>query len=295
MSPDERRDALNRAAADLLWLHLPTKPNASRTNLDQARQLLLDTELQAGIVRAQNPEGASKPTEGSTAWSDPTGSAALREAHTAIRAGEILSVWLGELREVDANARWLRVEVERLLGGEPKDQRVNLASSLRSIRWLTIHPHDRIKQVHHHASPEELNELDHCIEWIAQHAQTVRSGSMHSDRTLVGTDGNSYHPRVPSVTAVLEGARKVMEAQPERPEQRERLCCRNCKRFGLEQDVASGSASLCSKCIEFRKANGVMPTEDICRRWHNGHRGWTPAQLIEAKAQGKAKRKVKAS
>lgn len=260
MSPDERRDALNRAAADLLWLHLPTKPNASRTNLDQARQLLLDTELQAGIVRAQNPEGASKPTEGSTAWSDPTGSAALREAHTAIRAGEILSVWLGELREVDANVRWLRVEVERLLGGEPKDQRVNLASSLRSIRWLTIHPHDRIKQVHHHASPEELNELDHCIEWIAQHAQTVRSGSMHSDRTLVGTDGNSYHPRVPSVTAVLEGARKVMEAEPPKPKQKPLQGCVSCARDGghFEPiDLKNHSArNMCRVCGDYASGEG---------------------------------------
>jgi hypothetical protein len=34
-----------------------------------------------------------------------------------------------------------------------------------------------------------------------------------------------------------------------------------------------------------------MPTEAICRHWHNGRRGVPPAMLIEAKAQGRAKRK----
>lgn len=281
----DRSCALRALDSDLNWLLVDDHWN-------QARKILADSTMQAAVVAAARFD---RPIVTGTGIEhpDPTGREAINGTAAEIRSGQVVKAWQHQLNLV-AEHLWFVCDATSALIGEPyppAPARPTVTTLVQSasarVSWLLLRPQCRLERaVAVCESTEWLNELDHAIEAGAAHAQDLRSGRMDDEGK-----------RIPSVHFVIHEARRAVEAKPkEQPAiQRDRLCCRNCSRFGFTADVASGSSSLCSKCIEFRKANGVMPTEAICRRWDDGHRGWTPAQLIEAKAQGKAKRKVKAS
>ena len=307
LTPSGRIAALQCIDADLAWLVTPHRPPCpvcdgacrvadrpcgrcdgigsldppERTSpLGKARQVLLDAELQSAIIRAQRPEGASKPTEGSTAWSDPTGDLAVSEAAVELRAGEILRNWFAGVEIVHECIRDLTDIVRDQLGEAPGRRELTAAQTFASLHWLLVIPHNRLTVALKGAPESVVAEVDHAICTAAEAAAAVVRGRP------------AYRGKLsPSVNGVLEAARKVTTTAPPKPKQAERVRCRNCWRWEIDQDCAAGSTSLCSRCIEFRKALTVMPTEAICRHWHNGRRGVPPAMLLEAKAQGTAKRK----
>ena len=276
LTPTQRSQALRATETDLLWIAM---------HWSKACAVLVDGEMQAAIIAAQDYAGVGTPTDGTIAYSDPTGQQAISAGSTALRAIEVRRTWLAELAEVHEAVAHLTAVTGKagdLVPGGPMP-RANMATTLRRLGWLTMVPANRAAQIHHTATAEQLGEYDHAISHAEAAAMRLRSGSLTT----------SSGKRCPSVHGVILAAHKVTEAAPPAPVQKALLTCHDCASYGINRNVAAGvSRTRCEDCHRFRKSQGVKPTEAICRRW-DYDRSVPPGMILEAKAA--SKRKAKAS
>lgn len=271
MKPDDRRNALTVCEANLLWLE-------ELGNRAKATQILANDELQAAIIAAQNYAGTT-PTDGTIAYSDPTGQTAIRAGATALRATEVRRCWLGELAEVYDAVTELRTMTAQAHELTVPHQPANLATTIRTLRWLTMIPANRAMTIHHHIGGEALEEYDHAITWAHDRSTALRSGSLTT----------SSGKRCPSVHGVIEAARKVTENAPPVPVQKPVGACTNCIRYSINADAPAGG--LCAPCARFRSENKCLPRALACREQdRKGLKArYTAAMIEEAKAAAKVK------
>ena len=272
MKPDDRRNALTLVETNLIWLTLG--------NWTKATQILANDELQAAIIAAQNYAGTT-PTDGTIAYSDPTGQTAIRAGATALRATEVRRCWLAELDSIHETIARLRditgrAHHDAVLLNQPR----NMATTIRSLRWMTVIPNNRAMTIHTTTiSPEDLAEYDHAIGWAHDRSTALRSGSLTT----------SSGKRCPSVHGVIEAARKVTENAPPVPVQKPVGACTNCIRYSINADAPAGG--LCAPCARFRSENKCLPRALACREQdRKGLKArYTAAMIEEAKAAAKVK------
>jgi hypothetical protein len=279
LNSNERRKLLHHAEADLTWLL--TGGNRYR----RAVAILMDSELQAAIIRSQNPGGGRK-TEGSTAWSDPTGQTALSAAACEVRAGAVRKVWIRQAEEVAGAV----AVAERFVLTVPGEQRLPMPTGPRStitmIQWLTIAPQNRVFRLADRAdlSASDLDEVDHAIRWAAKSAGDLRQG-----RNLTTSGGQ----RVPSVFAVLEAARLVMKVPVEpAPVQKPMEGCVSCKRNNGHHtpiDLKNHSArSMCRVCGDYYSGEHAMLPIEAVKYMHRTGKNLTWKIIEDAKRAERA-------
>lgn len=269
-----RRDELHRCEADLLWLLLPAA-NQPGSRYHAAVSILTDSEMQAAIIRSGSTGGGGQ-TEGTTAWSDPTGDAALTEAATEIRAKTIRTVWARELGEVAVAVARIRTLAADALGMDEPAQPLNLATTFRNMRWLTD-TNERVLHI-------ESDEIDHAVRWARTCARMVRQGP------LTTTSGKA----VPSVSSVLEAARLAMKADPPKPkpEQKAPEGCVSCRRddgYFEPIDLKNHSArNMCRVCGDYSSGNGRMLPLDAVKYRHRTGKQLTWKIIQEAERAERA-------
>jgi len=275
VTPNQRTRALHAVEADLIWLHSPlrptctncrgeraigegnqrkecptcdgigtTRPTSSASPMTRARTLLLDGELQAAVIAASHPEGASDGTDGDRA--DPTGEAAVSDAAVELRANEIRQGWRWSLNEAHIAIRDLTIGVSGT-----KLTRLTVKSTLRRIRWLTEAPHHRLNDHARNLEGDDLGELDHAIGWAVGATQAVRYGPL----TAAGKN-------IPSVESVITTARKTVEVAPPKPKQKPLEGCVSCARDARHFepiDDRHRRRSLCRVCGDYFSGEGSWP------------------------------------
>ncbi len=284
MSPPERAMALQRVNADLLWLILDD-------NWTRARTVLGNSEIQSEL-RAQRYDHVGGRSTGDIDYADPTGEAVARTASDEVRAGVIERTWRHELLLiVDHIARV--VEITSILTNDPTPKRVlgngwagQVQTVDRWVSWLLLVPQNRLEHAVSLCDDELRREVDASIAEAADDAQALRSGKLYHHTP----DG--VQVSIPSVHSVLHSARKVLARKAAEPvPQNKDYGCANHRRFGLEADLSADSATWCDRCRNFRRREGVMPTEAILRHWEIHPRSYPPPRLIiEAKARKKRKK-----
>jgi hypothetical protein len=307
-SPTQATAALQLVDANLLWLHQPHRPTCehcdgtgrigeghqrrpcqrcdgigtlrprSRTStIHLAGQLLLDGELQAAIVKAQRPEGATKPTEGSTAWSDPTGNAAATEAAVELRAAEITRGWSAGLAitaeciaAIDAIVR-----SHHALGPNPRP--LTTKATIERIRWMLIAPQRHLERAMGHLTDEELAELGHATDTAVEASSAVRHGRpAYTGRTA------------PSVNGVIEAARRATRAAPPKPKATTKpQGCVSCARDGGYFEAICtdryDAKNLCRSCGDYASAERSWPPLGAVQYRHRTGKALTWKVIEEAK------------
>jgi len=276
LKPNERRDALTTTEANLHWLTIDR-------HRERAIAVLLDGEMQSAIIAAQNPAGATRPTEGSTGYSDPTGMAAIQSGGTELRALEVRRCWLATLEEIHEAVATLHAITAEVLGLPAPTPTRGLTLTVARLHWLTVVPANRAMTIHHTAiSADALGEYDHAIRWACDRSYALRSGSMT----------NATGKRIPSVHGVLEAARKVTATAPPAPVQKPLDECRICSSW--RTGTLAVSRLRCEQCAAFQGRYHAKPTEAIVRYWDaTGRNAVPPGMILEAQAT--SKRKAKAS
>lgn len=281
MKPDDRRNALTVTEANLLWLE-------ELGNRAKATQILANDELQAAIIAAQNYAGTT-PTDGTIAYSDPTGQTAIRAGATALRATEVRRCWLAELDSIHETVARLRditgrAHHDAVLLNQPR----NMATTIRSLRWMTVIPNNRAMTIHTTTiSPEDLAEYDHAIGWAHDRSTALRSGSLTT----------SSGKRCPSVHGVIEAARKATADAPPPPVQKEPDGCVSCARdrgpdgrvHFAPIDIKNHNArSMCRRCGDYTSGEGEWPPIEAVRYMHRTGKNWTWKIIQEAKRTERA-------
>ncbi len=298
MSPHERAMALQRVNADLLWLILDD-------NWTRARTVLGNSEIQSEL-RAQRYDHIGGRSSGDIDYADPTGEAVARTASDEVRAGVIERVWYDELTIVTEFVTFIAETVETITGIERPAPRFGLgtrshiATCSELVLWMLDGPPPppELPLGIPHAAPvpllstaldgcdhEQQAEVDASIRGAAEHAQALRSGKLYHHTP----DG--VQVAIPSVHSVLHSARKVLAQKATEPAPKQKAVgCRNHARFGQHADLSADSASWCDQCRNFRRREGVMPTEAIVRHWEIHPTYPPPGLILEAKAKGKRRK-----
>lgn len=312
MTNGERTAALRRLDADLMWLYLPMRPECPtcrgertigegvqrkvcprcdgigsveptdrRSPMTIAHQLLLDGELQAAVIRAQRPEGASHPTEGSTAWSDPTGERAASTTAVELRASEIRSCWHAEItaavESVDAICEL--VGVHRVAITRPGLAHQAIADLLRI-------PTRHLERAIPTLSEGEVDQLDHSITFGAARTAAVRHGQP-----------DAGGKRAPSVMAVITQADRITEAAPPAPKQKPLAGCLSCARddghFSPIDVDRYNARHLCRVCGDYASGEGEWPPLGAIAQIHRTGKPLT-WKLIEEHKRAERRRRASA-
>jgi len=268
LEPNDRRKLLGHTEANLLWLLLPAA-HLDGSRYSAAVNVLLDSEMQAAIIKAQGYGGTGS---GGSGPADPTGSAALAGASCEVRAAAVRRVWLAELASVAESVARVRAITAERLGESSPPLPLNLATTVRSIRWLTEAPQGRVLDT-------DDPESDHAIWFARQTSNAVRQGQ------LTSPGGH----RIPSVSSVLEAARVAMKrpVDPEPVVQKPMEGCRSCKRnaghFEPIDVVRYSKPDLCTMCGNYYAANGEIPPLAAVKYVHRTGKRLTTKVVEEAK------------
>ena len=256
MKPTDRTRALNAAWINLWWLLDPDWTRWAKT-----LEILADPTARLTIEQGSTDNTARR-SKGD--HSDPTHA----QAAAIIDAGIDSTRQARDLHRTAATiaetASWIRATI----AAEPIQPGWTIRDAIGDIAWATEIPHAAAAWTTE--VPELRAEMDHAIDHLDRQC-----------RVLVG-----------QCRAILAAAVR------ERPKvtQPKATPCR-CHARWLQ---ASGSVQrpptavrfgLCEECAQFKTRNGgAEPTDAILRRWDYG-RGATPAQIAEAKAARRQRRR----
>lgn len=102
----------------------------------------------------------------------------------------------------------------------------------------------------------------------------------------IGETAAWLHAKAEAIWLASRGEHKPVAVQ------RDLVECSCCSRW--RSGTIARTRGLCEQCATFQGHHRCLPTEPIVRRWDYG-KGATPAQVLEAKAASKARRKERAS
>lgn len=242
-------------ALNQAWVHVWWIIDPEHDRWTKALAVLADTDARV-VIAAGSGDNLGRRAVGQ--HSDPTLAAAASRIDAGITGQRTTRELRARIADIAESMRFVRGTLAGVIWLGPG----SLEAITQDLDWCTTVPHSVGAWVSD--DPELIAQVDHACDHVAREA-VLLSGQVRQ----VLASGVREKPAI---------------------EQPKRQNCVSCRRWGLDVDVVS--RSMCTNCLSFRKNHKVMPTEAICRLWHNGSKRVTPSLIAEAKAvaQGRKRR-----